>query len=172
MSNSTVTLQGNPLHLKGEPVGDGDRFPAFRVVEGVPETIEFDPDSHDSVRIITSAGSVDTAVCANQFQAFDQRAADLKGEGVEVWYITRDLPFALERFADEHDLENVQYLSDYKFREFGEATHLAVEETELLARATYVIDRDGRVVYSEVLDEITEEPDYDAAIEAAREAAK
>ena len=172
MSKPTITLQGNPLHLKGEPVGRGDRFPGFRVVEGVPETITFDSDDNDTVRIITSAGSVDTAVCANQFKAFDQRAADLKDDGVEVWYITRDLPFALERFADEHDLENVQYLSDYKFREFGEATHLAIEETELLARSTFVIDRDGNVVYSEVVDEITDEPDYDAAIEAAKKAAK
>lgn len=172
MSKPTVTLQGDELHLKGEPAGEGEAFPAFRVVDGALEPVDFESGQQDRVRIITTAVSVDTPVCATQYKTFDDHAADLEDEDIEVWYVSRDVPFALNRFADEHDLEHVQFLSDYNFREFGEATGLAVDETELLSRATFVIDRDGEVVYSEVLDEIAEEPDYDAAVEAARDAAR
>jgi len=172
MTQPTVTLQGDELHLKGEPTAEGDRLPAFRLVDGTLEPVDFDPDAHDHVRIITTAVSVDTPVCANQYKSFDQRAAELEGEGIDVWFVSRDLPFAMDRFADAHDLDHVEFLSDYKFREFGESTGLAVDETELLSRATFVIDRNGEVVYSEVLDEIAEEPEYEAAIQAAREAAE
>ncbi|MFB6350442.1 MAG: thiol peroxidase [Bradymonadaceae bacterium] len=171
MSKPTVELQGDQLHLKDEPAGEDEAFPAFRVVDGALEPVDFDEGPQDRVHIITTAISVDTPVCATQYKTFDQHAANFEGEDIEVWYVTRDVPFALNRFAEEHDLDHVQFLSDYNFREFGEATGLAVEETELLSRATFVIDRDGEVVYREVLDEIADEPDYDAAVEAAREAA-
>lgn len=172
MSDDTVTLQGDTLHLKAEPFAEGEDFPEFQVVSEPAQTVAFDADERtDSIHIITSALSVDTPVCANQFKAFDKRAEDLSDEGIEVWYVTRDLPFALERFADEHGLDNVEFLSDYQFDEFGDQTGLEIEETGLLTRATFVVDREGQIVYSEVLDDIAREPDYAAAIDAAREAA-
>jgi len=172
MSDETVTIQGDTLHLEAKPLGEGDTVPEFRLVSEPGAPVAFDTDERsESVHIITTALSVDTPVCANQFRAFDERAEDLSDEGIEVWYVTRDLPFALERFAGEHDLEHVQFLSDYQFDEFGDRTGLAIEETGLLTRATFVVDRDGKIVYAEVLDEIAEEPDYAAAVEAAREVA-
>jgi len=169
MSDDTVTLQGDTLHLEAKPLGEGDEFPEFRLVSEPGSPVAFDADERsEAVHIITTAISVDTPVCANQFEAFDERAEDLSDEGIEVWYVTRDLPFALSRFADEHDLDHIQFLSDYQFDEFGDETGLAIEETGLLTRSTFVIDRDGRVVYSEILGEIAEEPNYAAAVEAAR----
>lgn len=172
MAERQVTIDGNPVHLKGTPVGEGDTFPGFSVDRQPGDSVSFDDDERsDQVHIITSAISVDTPVCANQFKRFDAEAADLSDEGIKVWYITRDLPFSLGRFAEEHGLDNLDFLSDYRDREFGEQTGLAIEETELLSRATFVVDRDGKVVYSEVLDEVAAEPDYGAAVEAARNAA-
>jgi thiol peroxidase len=166
----TVRLEGNDLHLHGEPPEVGDELPSFRVVEDIPEEFDFDQEAGEGVHILTSAISVDTPVCARQFQSFDDYAADLEDEGINVWYVSRDLPFALNRYADEHDLEHIRFVSDYKFGEFGRNTGLAIRESALLSRATLVVDDDGKVVYREVLDEISEEPDYEAAIEAAREA--
>jgi thiol peroxidase len=171
MADKTVTIDGNPVHLKGTPLGDGDAFPDFSVDRDPGDAVQFDDDEKSGhVHIITSAISVETPVCADQFRRFDQEAADLGDEGIKVWYITRDLPFSLGKFAEEHGLEHVEFLSDYRDRDFGEKTGLAIEETELLSRATFVVDQEGEVVYSEVLDEIAQEPDYAAAIEAARNA--
>jgi thiol peroxidase len=166
----TVQLEGNDLHLHDDPPEVGDQLPGFRVVEDIPEEIEFDGEAAEGVHIITSAISVDTPVCAKQFESFDEHAAGLEDEGIHVWYVSRDLPFALKRYAQEHDLDHIRFVSDYKFGEFGRNTGLAIQESALLSRATLVVDADGTVVYREVLDEISEEPDYEAAIEAAREA--
>lgn len=169
--DKTVTLEGQTLHLEARPLEVGDDFPNFRVVAGPADDVEFDDHKSDAVHIITTAVSVDTPVCAKQVRAFDERAEDLRDEGIEVWYVTRDLPFAMDRFAEENGLDHVEFMSDYKDRHFGEATGLAVQENELLARATFVVDRDGEIVYSEILEDISGEPDYSAAVEAAREAA-
>lgn len=169
-NRSDVTFDGEPVHLTGRDIGEGDRPDDFRLVRDLPEVINWGDESEGSVHIITSALSVDTPVCGNQFKAFEQRATEL-GDDVEIWYVSRDLPFALQRFAEENGIEHVDFFSDYRFGEFGENFGVNVDEFGLLARSTFVIDRDGEIVYAEVLPEIGEEPDYDAAIEAAREAA-
>lgn len=167
---SDVTLDGNPVQLGGRDLDVGDRPDNFRLVKDLPEVVNWSDEAGDSVHIITSALSVDTPVCANQFEAFDHKAAEL-GDDVKVWYVSRDLPFALQRYADEHGIENVEFFSDYRFGEFGDNFGVDVEDFGLLARSTFVIDKNGEVVYRELLSEIGEEPDYDAAVEAARKAA-
>jgi len=171
MSDRSVTLDGEPVTLGGRGVDVGEKAPGFRVLSDLGESVEFESGQvGDSVHILTTALSIDTPVCANQFRAFDDRAESLKEEGIEVWYITRDLPFALQRNAEEMGVEHVRFLSDYKDGAFGDAYGVDVEEFGLLARATFVVDEEGELVYREICSEIGEEPDYDAAVEAARKA--
>lgn len=166
-----VTMDGAPVSLGGETVEEGDEAPGFRVLADLGDERVFDAvENEGRVHILTTALSVDTPVCATQFQEFEERAEGLADEGIEVWYITRDLPFALQRFAKETGADDIEFFSDYKEEEFGEKFGVAVDEFGLLTRATFVIGPDGRVVYREVCSEIGDEPDYDAAVEAARAA--
>lgn len=165
-----VTFQGNPLTLEGNLVEPNSKAPNFRVKRSVQDTVEFDENKGNKVFLLTSALSVDTNVCAHQLEKFNEMAGQLNGN-VEVWYITRDLPFALERFAKEKHIENVNFVSDYQFREFGDNFGLTIRDFDLLARSAIVVDKNGNVVYKEVVSEATNEPDYNAAINAAKSAA-
>ena len=167
-----VEFKGKPLTLEGNLVERGMRAPNFRLKRGLQEEIEFDDFRGDKVFLLTSAMSVDTSTCGNQLIEYDGRAAELSNAGVEVWYISRDLPFALERFAKENGIENVNFLSDYQYREFGDRFGLTIGDFDLLARANFVVDRNGQVVYKEIVPEASEEPDYNAAINAAQNAAR
>ncbi len=167
-----VHFQGNPLTLEGNLVEPNKRAPNFRVKRSIQETVEFDDRRGDKVFLLTSALSIDTNVCATQLQEFDERAKSLNDANIEIWYITRDLPFALQRFADQHDIQRVNFLSDYQFREFGDNYGLTIAEFDLLARAALVVDRRGNVVYKEIVSEATNEPDYNAVINAAKSASQ
>ncbi len=169
-NRDNVTFDGNPVQLSGRDLDPGDRPDDFRLVRDLPEVINWGNQQQGQVHIITSALSVDTPVCAHQFEAFNERASDL-GDDIEVWYVSRDLPFALQRYAEEHDIDDIEFFSDYRFGEFGENFGVHVDDFNLLARSTFVIDGNGEVIYQEILSEIADEPDYDAAIEAARDAA-
>lgn len=171
MSDGDVTFDGNPVTLSGQSVQQGEKAPEFSVLADLGKARSFDGEAaDDAVRIFTTALSIDTPVCAKQFNKFDERAGELADEGIEVWYITRDLPFALQRHAQQEGVENVEFFSDYKDEEFGEKFGVTVDEFGLLARATFVVDQNGKVVYREICSEIGEEPDYESAVEAARAA--
>ena len=166
-----VEFQGNPVTLEGNLVEPNKKAPNFRLKRDVQTTVEFDDRRGDKVFILTSALSVDTSVCENQLKRFDELAGEIGNADVEIWYITRDLPFALARAAKENGIERINFLSDYQFREFGDNFGLTIRDFDLLARATVVVDKEGNVVYKEVVSEATNEPDYNAAINAAKSAA-
>ncbi|QDG52677.1 thiol peroxidase [Persicimonas caeni] len=165
-----VTFQGNPVTLEGNLVEPNNKAPNFRVKRNVQDTVEFDENKGNKVFLLTSALSVDTDVCAHQLEKFNEMADNIDGN-VEIWYITRDLPFALERFAKEKGIDKVNFMSDYQFREFGDSFGLTIRDFDLLARSAIVVDKDGNVVYKEVVSEATNEPDYNAAVNAAKSAA-
>lgn len=169
MSNATpkVTLQGNPLTLVGTPIDQGDAAPDATVRSSLKDTVKIS-EGKGKVRIITTAPSVDTAVCAKQLKAFNDRAGSV--DGVEIWYITRDLAPALGRFAKENGIDNVRTFSDAIEQEFGKQWGLVIQELGVLARAVYVVDKDGKITYREFISEVAEEPDYDAALDAAKAA--
>lgn len=170
MANNAVkiTLQGNPLTPAGTPLNVGDTAPNSTIRSGLPDTFNI-AEGQGKVRVITTAPSVDTAVCAKQLRAFDERASKL-GENVEIWYVTRDLAPALDRFTKEHNIEGVRTFSDAIEQEFGEQWGLTIKELGVLARTVYVVDAAGKITYREFVSEVAEEPDYDAALKAAEAA--
>ena len=132
-------------------------------------TYTFVPDG--SVWIISSVPSVDTPVCSAQTRRFNEEAARL-GQGVKVLTVSMDLPFAQKRWCGAEGIANLQTVSDFRDREFGRNYGLRIQENGLLARSVFVVGKDGRITYAQLVPEITQEPDYAPILAAAREAAK
>lgn len=163
-----ITTRGKPLTLLGYRVKVGERAPDFTVLRRdlSPFTLA---EVAGKVLVVNAVPSLDTSVCATQARTFNQRAAEL-GEGARVLVISMDLPFAQNRFCTTEGIANLEVLSDHREASFGLAYGLLVKETRLLARAVLVIDRQGAIVYQELVPDTSHEPDYDAALQAARKA--
>lgn len=164
-----VTFKGNPITLVGNPVQVGDKAPAFTAHKTLVERINSSEEGKGKVVVITAAPSVDTGVCQKQLREFNEQLSSL-GDGVEVWYITRDLVFALSRFCGAEGIERVRTFSDAVDRSFGDNWGLVMKELGLLARSTFVVNREGVVTYAEIVPEMINEPNYAAAVEAAKAA--
>ena len=117
--------------------------------------------------LITVVPSLDTPVCDTMTRKFNEEAAKLP-ENVVVYTISLDLPFAQKRWCGNAGIEKVKTLSDYQERSFGLNYGLLIDELKLLARAVLVIDQKGTIAYQEIVKEVTAEPDYTAALAAAR----
>ena len=113
--------------------------------------------------IVSVVPSLDTPVCATQTKRFNQDLAALSDQ-VNALTVSCDLPFALARFCGAEDISNMRSGSDYMDRTFGTDWGTLIEELKILTRAVYVLDADGKVVYAQVVPEVTDEPDYDAAL--------
>lgn len=157
-----TTFKGNPVTL-GEVVTVGEVMPDF-VVTGSDLT-DFNPLESDKKKLILSVPSVDTSVCSLELGKFINF---VQGEDdVDVVAISMDLPFAQQRWSDEHNNKTIRMGSDFKNAAFGKAAGTRMEENGLLARAVFVLGPDNKVEYVEYVDEVGNEPDYDKALEAA-----
>ncbi len=165
---NAATFKGSPLTLVGPEIKVGDQAPHFKLVGSSLADIDCE-SFHGKVRVLSVAPSIDTPVCATQTRTFNQEAASLS-EDVVILSVSLDLPFALARFCGAEGIEHVITASDYKYRTFGEAYGVYIRELGLLTRAVFVIDRADKIVHAEYVPEITNEPDYAAAL-AAVEAA-
>jgi thiol peroxidase len=163
-----ATFQGNPLTLTGDEVQVGQTSPDFTLLSGLePYTLA---DGKGKVRILNVVVSLDTPVCDTQSRRFAQEAANLPG--VDILTISADLPFAQARWAKDAGVgDTQQFLSDHRDLSFGQAYGLVVKELRLLARALIVLDADDKVVHIQRDPELVNEPDYDAALAAAKQAA-
>jgi len=168
--SNAVTFKGNPLTLVGPEIKVGDPAPHFKLV-GKDLTDVVCESFHGKVRVLSVAPSIDTPVCATQTRTFNKEAAGLS-EDVVILCVSRDLPFALARFCGAEGIERVITASDYKYQTFGEAYGVYIRELGLLSRAVFVIDREGEVVHVEYVAEITNEPDYAAALRAVKTASR
>ncbi len=166
---AAVTFQGNPLTLVGPELKVGDKAPAFTVVNNGLEPVSL-ADSSGKVRLVTVVPSLDTPVCDTMTRQFNQQASELP-DSVAVCTISVDLPFAQARWCGNAGIEKVVTLSDYQSRDFGTNYGLLIKELQLLARAVLVIDQNDTIQYVELVKEITEEPDYAAALKAAQDLA-
>ncbi|MBA2878404.1 thiol peroxidase [Anoxybacillus ayderensis] len=164
-----VTFKGNPVTLVGNEVKVGDAAPNFTVLANDLSPVTLD-DTKGFVRLISVVPSIDTGVCDAQTRRFNEEAGNI--EGVKVLTISVDLPFAQKRWCAAHGLENVVTLSDHRDVSFGQAYGVLIQELRLLARAVFVVDRNDRVTYVEYVPEATDHPNYEAAIEAAKQAAQ
>ena len=162
-----VTMKGSPLTLVGSDVEVGQSAPDFTVVSNDLEELSL--SSHaGKVCIIVSVPSLDTPVCDRETRHFNEQASSL-GEGVEVLVVSMDLPFAQQRWCAAAGVERVATASDHRDGSFGVAYGVLIEELRLLARAVFVVDADGILRYREIVGELTDEPDYEAALAAVAE---
>lgn len=162
-----VTFQNKPVTLLGNPLSVGDKAPAFTVVANDLSEVTLE-DSKGKVRLISVVPSIDTGVCEQQTRRFNEEAAKL--EGVQILTISCDLPFAQKRWCAAEGIDNLQVLSDHRDLSFGTNYGVAMKELRLLARSIFVINSNDEIVYMEIVPEVTTHPNYDLAIEAAREA--
>lgn len=163
----TVTMKGNPLTLVGSEVKAGQKAPDFEVVANDLSVVK-SSSFRGKVCIISSVPSLDTSVCDTMTRRFNEAAANL-GPEVTVLTISTDLPFAQKRWCGAAGVENVQTLSDHRDGSFGTAFGVLIKELRLLARAVFVVDKEGVIRYMELVKELTSEPDYEAALEAVKE---
>ena len=160
----SITFQGNPLTLVGQPVTVGQQAPDFTALANDLSPVKLS-DSAGRVRILSSVPSLDTPVCDTQTRTFNQKAVNL-GDDVVVLTLSVDLPFAQQRWCGAAGVDRVKTLSDHRDLSFGTAYGLVIQELRLLARAVIVVDKQGIVRYIEVVKELTHEPNYQAALEA------
>ncbi|MGN8234981.1 thiol peroxidase [Priestia flexa] len=164
---TTVKFKGNDVTLLGNQVKVGDKAPNFTVLANDLSEVTLD-DTKGSVRLISVVPSIDTGVCDAQTRRFNEEASKL--DNVKVLTVSVDLPFAQKRWCGSNGIENVQTVSDHRDLSFGEAFGVAIKELRLLARSVFVVNSNDEVTYVEYLPEVTNHPNYEAAIEAAKAA--
>jgi thiol peroxidase len=161
-----VTLKGNPVTLVGKEVKVGDAAPDVTLVDNDLKLVALSA-FRGKVVILSSVPSLDTPVCDIETRRFNEEAAKM-GDGVAVLTLSMDLPFAQKRWCGAHGIERVRTLSDHRDAAFGTAYGVLIKELRLLARAVFVVDRQGVIRYTQLVEEISHEPDYDAVLDAVR----
>lgn len=162
-----VTFKGNPLTLAGEAaVEQGQSAPDFTVSKSLVDDIKLS-DFRGKTVILNVVPSLDTPVCSVQTARFNQEAKGL-GDKCIVLTLSNDLPVAQARWCQANVATNIQTASDYKHHDFATKFGLLVKELGLLARSVFVIDGNGKVTYKQLVTEVSSEPDYAPAIEAAK----
>jgi thiol peroxidase len=170
---ATVTFkQDTVCNLAGNEIKVGDKAPVVTVVNCNPmlqdETIG---GAQDNVQLVVVVPSLDTPVCDAETRKFNTEAASLSGVNVKT--ISMDLPFAAAKFCSTAGIENLAVCSDFRNKDFSNAYGMLLADGPLAGvtcRAIFVIDKAGNVCYKELVSEITAEPDYAAALEAAKSA--
>lgn len=162
-----VTMKGNPLTLIGSEVNVGQKAPEATLVANDLSTVKLSSLGQGKVSIITTVPSLDTPVCDVETRRFNVEAGKL-GDAAVVLSISMDLPFAQTRWCGAAGVKNVRTLSDHRDAAFGNAYGVLLKDLRLLARAVFVVDKKGVVRYLEIVKELTSEPDYSAALDAAR----
>ncbi len=169
---ATVTLKGNSCNLEGNEVNVGDNAPEVVVVKSEDLSDLKVGGAKGKAQLVIVVPSLDTPVCATETAKFNNQAAGI--DGLELTVVSMDLPFAAKRFCTTEGIDNLTVASDFRNKDFGRAYGMLIADGALagiLARAIFVIDRGGKVVYKQLVPEITEEPNYEEALEAAKKAA-
>ncbi len=159
-----VTFKNSPMTLVGRSLKEGMAAPDFRVVDPDLKDISLS-DFKGKIKVITFFLSLDTPVCDLQVKEFNKRASTLSSD-VVILGLSKDLPFAQQRFCSDNEIKNIKVFSDYKYSSFGMNYGLLVKELNLLARGVLIIDKKDILRYFRVADELTSPPDYDDALRA------
>lgn len=163
----TVTMHGRPMTLVGEAIKVGMPAPDFKVVDNDMLPLKFHRTYKGKVTVISVVTSLDTSVCDLQGRRFNKEAEAL-GPDVGVLVVSMDLPFAQKRWCGASGAKALRTASDYQKAEFGKAWGVLIKDLRLLARAVFIVDKDGIVKYAQVVPEVTKEPNYDEALTALR----
>jgi thiol peroxidase len=162
--SGAVTMRGKPMTLIGEEVKTVMRAPDFTAVDNGLSEVRLS-SYLGKVVVISSVPSLDTPVCDLETRKFNQEAEKL-GDGVVILTVSMDLPFAQKRWCGTAGVTRVTTLSDHRDATFGMAYGVLIKELRLLARAVFVVDRQGIIRHIELVKEIASEPDYEAALKA------
>ena len=163
---SSVNLDGNPIELSGKFPETGDNAPPFTLTNSGLEEVKLDSWAGKR-KILNIIPSIDTGVCAASTRKFNEKAGSL--DNTVVLVVSADLPFAAGRFCGAEGLENVTTLSSFRNYSFQEDYGVAIQDgplAGLTSRAVVVLDENNRVLHSELVGEIKEEPNYEAALSA------
>lgn len=163
-----ITLKGDKIHTSGSLPADGSSAPSFVLVSTDLSEVKLSDFSGKKL-ILNIFPSLDTSVCAASVRKFNSELNSLSN--TEVLCVSADLPFAHGRFCESEGLENVKNASTFRNPEFGKDYGVLITDgplAGLLSRAVVVVDESGKVVYSEQVPEITQEPDYESALKAAK----
>lgn len=161
---SKVTLDGNPLELSGKFPQKGDNAPPFTLTNSGLQEVKLEQWAGKR-KILNIIPSIDTGVCAASTRKFNEKAGSL--ENTVVLVVSADLPFAASRFCGAEGLKNVETLSTFRNYSFQQDYGVAIQDgplAGLCARAVVVLDESNKVLHSQLVDEIKNEPDYDAAL--------
>ncbi len=165
-----ITFKGSPVTLEGEILNVGDKAPEFTVVSQEMKDMSLS-DFQEKLKIITSFPSLDTPVCDLQVREFNKKSTNFSSD-IVVLGISKDLPFAQKKFCEMNGIKNVTVLSDYKYSSFGKNYGLLIKELQLLARAVIILDKDNIVRYIQVVEELTNQPDYENVFESIKQIIK
>jgi len=165
---ATTKFKGTPVHTVGNLPGTGEDASDFVLTTGQLQDASLD-DYAGKKKVLNIVPSLDTGVCAESARRFNKEIKAIGG--TVVLTVSRDLPFAQNRFCEANSIDEVVTLSELRNREFGKA--YGVEMTDgplagLLARAVVVLDESNKVIHTELVPEITNEPDYEAALQVVR----
>lgn len=163
---AAVTFESQPLTLMGSEKKPGDVAADFTVLDENLMEVGYE-DFKQKICLISVVPSLDTPVCEMQTRKFNEEAANLP-ESVAILTISMDLPFAQKRFCSVAGIDRIQVLSDHKLASFGKAYGILIKELRLLSRGIFIIDQQGIIKYVEYVKEITNHPDYDAALAAVK----
>ncbi len=165
---ANITLQGNPIHTLGNLPEKGTQAPDFALVKQDLSTAKLSDFKGQKV-VLNIFPSLDTATCAASVRHFNEAASGL--DNTVVLCISKDLPFAQARFCGAEGLDKVITLSDFRNGSFGKDYQLEITDGPLAgleSRVVIVVDEAGKVVYTQQVPEIVDEPDYDAALAALK----
>ncbi len=168
--NDVIKFKGNPLTLVGKELKVGDAIPDAEVLANDLSPVKLS-DFRGKVCVICTVPSLDTPVCDIQTRKFNEQASSM-GDDVVVLTISMDLPFAQARWCGSANVENVQTLSDHAKAEFGTEFGVLIKELRLLARTVFIVDKEGKIRYIQIVEELTNEPDYESALLAIKETGK
>ncbi|MDB5108438.1 MAG: tpx [Candidatus Binatus sp.] len=164
-----VTMRGNPLTLVGPEIKVGDKAPNFQLTgkDMKPATLD---QFKGKVKVITTVPSLDTPVCDAETRRFNEEASKLPGI-IEILSVSMELPFAQARWCGAAGVDKITTLSDWKTADFGNKYGTLIKELHLLARCVFVVDKNDNVTYVEYVKEVANQPNYEAALDAAKKAA-
>lgn len=166
-----TAFKGEKVKLLGQCLELGDPAPILNLPNPHLEDIQIGGEGN-RVQVIITAPSLDTPVCAKEARTFNERLGQI--EGVEGVLISMDLPFAAAQFCTINGVKNIQTASDFRDKSFAKAYGVLISKGPLeglCARAIYIVSKDGRIVYKQIVPEITDEPDYEEVLQKANDAA-
>lgn len=167
---SEVKAGERPLELQGTPVSLQSLAPDFKVADASFKPVKLSDFAGKTV-LISAVPSIDTGVCSIQTKKFNEEVSNLPAD-VVVLTISTDLPFAQKRFCQKEQVDKLLVLSDAVWGDFGSSYGLRIKDMGLLTRAVLIVDRNGKLVYQQLVPLLSQEPDYTAALTTLKQFAQ